>query len=142
MVNRNDDSAGRTPIEERSKELFDESVAGLNGNIRSRLTQARHAALATLKHQPPAWSFRRWMPVTAASAAALLVVAAFFAGIARQPLQDANLAADDMTLLLNGDNLDLIEEIEFYAWLDNEALLDGDAGPAGEIGTDTDTSRS
>ena len=36
-------------LENRSRELFEDSVAGLDMRTRSRLTQARHAALAVEK---------------------------------------------------------------------------------------------
>ena len=36
-------------LEERSRALFQDSVAGLDMGTRSRLTQARHAALAVEK---------------------------------------------------------------------------------------------
>lgn len=144
MVNRNKDQPDRSPLEDRSKALFDASVAGLNANIRSRLTQARHAAVAEVARQRTPWTSRRWMPVTGAVTAALIGVIFLLPDkTPQQPFRDA-LAADDMTLLLDGDNLDLIEDMEFYAWLDSEALLETDSNPAGEIdgGTQVDASRS
>lgn len=71
------------------------------------------------------------MPVTGVVTAALIGVIFLLPDTTpQQPFRDA-LAADDMTLLLDGDNLDLIEEMEFYAWLDSEALLETDSSPAG-----------
>ena len=42
-----------TPFEKRTKEILEESTARLDGRTRSRLTQARHAALGQLER--PAW---------------------------------------------------------------------------------------
>lgn len=135
MVNKNPDR-GRTGVEDRSRTLFEASVAGLNASIRSRLTQARHAAVAGFEQQRGSrffatafrnWKFREWAPATAVAAAALIVTIVLLTDTTtREPLRDAALTADDMTLLLNGDNLDLIEEMEFYAWLDG-AVTDSDA---------------
>lgn len=143
MVNRNEDQ-DRSRLEDHSKDLFDASVAELNANIRSRLTQARHAAVAAMARQRTPWAFRRWMPATGMVAAALTgAIVLLTHTTPPQPFRDA-LAADDMTLLLEGDNLDLIEEMEFYAWLDSETLLETDSDPAGQTGgaPQVDASRS
>jgi hypothetical protein len=116
MVNGNDTPAQDATLETRSKELFDASVAELDGSTRSRLCQARHAALAQVASRPrTAW----WVPALAATAVAAIVAFLLPSFQAQQPpLSEANLAAaDDLTLLMNDENLDLLEEIEFYAWL-------------------------
>lgn len=126
MVNTGDDKTPRSPVEKRSKALFDASVDGLSGSIRSRLTQARHAAVADLTQQGQS-SLRKWMPAVGAAVVALAVTAVLFTGATlRRPSIDATLAADDMTLLLNDESLDLVEEMEFYAWLDGESWSGSD----------------
>lgn len=117
----------KTPLEERSKALFDESVEELPAHIRSRLTQARHRAL----EQVPGRVGRRiWLPaagLTAAAVAAVVVIAPRLTSERSMPESFA--AADDMAMLLNDDDLELIENMEFYAWMEDG--MDATALPAG-----------
>jgi len=108
-------------FEKRSKALFDDSVAGLNGNIRSRLTQARHRALAQMPSSGVGTTRRFWLPAAGIGAAALLaaLVIAPRPG-ANRALPESLAAADDMALLLTTDELEMIEDMEFYAWLDSD----------------------
>ena len=105
-------------FEQRTKALFDESVDGLNGNLRSRLTQARHQALTEAGSSRI--SRRVWIP-----AAGLTTVAAITAFVVVPRIQsehremEAFASADDMAILLNNDDFEMLEDIEFYAWLDS-----------------------
>jgi len=56
---------GKARFEARSRELFQESVDGMDMRLRSRLTQARHAALdaaAAAKRRPWLLRFGTWTP--------------------------------------------------------------------------------
>jgi hypothetical protein len=125
MVNGNDTPAQDATLETRSKALFDASVAELDGSTRSRLCQARHAALAQApRRQRPVW----WMPAVATAAVAAIMAFLLPSFQLQQPLSEENLAAaDDMTLLMNDESLDLLEEIEFYAWLEETDAFDSPA---------------
>ena len=115
-------------FEKRSKALFDESVEGLSGEVRSRLTQARHRALAAAGTRRTSRTF--WIPIaglaTAAAIAALILVPQMkhAQGVA-EPF-----ASDDVALLLNGEDLALLEDIEFYAWLDSDIDETNDSSEA------------
>lgn len=107
----------KTPLEERSKALFDESVEELPAHIRSRLTQARHRAL---EHAPGSVSRRIWLSaagLTAAAVAAVVVIAPRVTN--ERSIPESFAAADDMAMLLNDDDLELIENMEFYAWMED-----------------------
>ena len=135
MVNGNETPAQDTALATRSKELFDASVAGLDASTRSRLTRARHAALEQAQRRPRAiW----WMPALTSAAVATLVALLvprfesqqqpFNASLAA--VDEVNLAAaDDLTLLMNDENLELLEEMEFYAWLAETDAFDSPAEP-------------
>lgn len=103
-------------LESRARELFDESVEHIDGPTRSRLTQARYAALAELDRR----RFRvgAWLPVGALAAAAVLAVALWSgpgAGLRSSPVFAA--APADLELLTVGEDLDMLgEDAEFYAW--------------------------
>ncbi len=125
-MNGNETPAQDATLETRSKALFDASVAELDGSTRSRLCQARHAALAQVpQRQRPVW----WMHA-AATATVVAIVAILLPSFQspQQPLSEENLAAaDDLTLLMNDESLDLLEEIEFYAWLEETDAFDNPA---------------
>lgn len=117
--------ADRGTLESRAKALFDESVDGLDARVRSRLTQARYIAVAELELQRESW-LRRWaIPVGGLTAATLaigiVVVLDGSPGMGNegQPTVAA-LAVEDVAILSDADNLELLEDMEFYAWLENQ----------------------
>lgn len=122
----------------RSKALFDASVSGLDARVRSRLTQARHAAVEAREQQRRPWIRFVGLPAVGVATVALAVCIGiavdFMSSRDGQPLTAA-LAADDLALLADADNFDLIEDMEFYAWLDTEA---GDGERAEPIGAPQD----
>ena len=114
-------------FEERTKLLFDESVAALDGETRSRLTQARYRALEEFeKPRQPAW-VRSLMPAGAVAAVAALTVMLWQSPVAPVAETDFNVAAvTDLEILLGEEELEMIEELEFYAWLEEQVeLTDG-----------------
>jgi negative regulator of sigma E activity len=117
-------------LEERSRALFQESVDGLDMRLRSRLTQARHAALKAAERTPRAWFLR--MPVLSSAAgvtaAAVLGVALWFGGSAAHVhstgAPDTASPYEDLELVAAADSSDnnvemLQNDIDFYAWADN-----------------------
>ena len=58
-------------FEKRTQEVLEESAGRLDGRTRSRLTQARHAALAQLAQPARHW-WRAYVPAGAAAAVAVL----------------------------------------------------------------------
>jgi hypothetical protein len=105
-----DDKAGG--FEQRTKRMFDDSVAGLDGTTRSRLTQARYRALEGLTpRRDRGW---RWsvVPVGTLAATALVVwLTVWQAPPTATDVQTAPLA--DLEILLD-------EELEFYGWLEEQ----------------------
>ncbi|HEY5808179.1 MAG TPA: hypothetical protein VIT67_09445, partial [Povalibacter sp.] len=102
----------------------------LNGNIRSRLTQVRHQAL---EEADASRSRRRfWIPAAGLTAAALMatIVVMPYIKKERSGLPESFAAADDMAMLLNSDELELIEDMDFYAWMDGETDSTDDTPPA------------
>ena len=119
----------RSAFEERTREVFERSVADLDGATRSKLTQARHRALHELQQPSIA---RQWLAWSPQAAAAALVVASVGAGwLVMQNGTDVGPVAtvevvSDFELLLGEEELDLIEELEFYAWLDEQPEFNED----------------
>ena len=113
----------RTSLERKSEALFRDSVANTDGATRSRLNQARQRAMAELEHPSKHWQ-RRWLPVSAAAAAVVLLTVM----LVRLPdngsrLESAMASATDLEILLDADDLELIEDLDFYAWLDEQPEL-------------------
>lgn len=112
-----------------AKRLFDESVERLDAATVSRLNRQRQRALAELRdgRSPSRWQL--WLPATgvaAGIAAALLVWQ-------QQAVRDVPAvdAATDLDILITGENLEMLEDLEFYAWLESEptaTLPDDDVG--------------
>jgi len=122
---------GSSEFERRTRALLLQSAEELPGTVRSRLTQARYAALAARPTRLPPFA-RRWVPVGAAIAAvlALLIV---YVPAGRGPLESplANAGLEDIELLSDTDavplNGDQDVDYDFYEWAAAEAA--GAAGP-------------
>jgi len=98
----------------RATALLDRSVEGLDAHTLSRLNRARQAALAQAH---PQWRHARVFggAFLLGSLAVLMAI-----GIARHHVPAVPTTAADATadVLAGEDNLDLYEDLDFYAWLD------------------------
>jgi hypothetical protein len=147
---RPDDSGPASPearseFERRTQAVLEESTARLDGRVRSRLTQARHAALeahAARARSPLArWFGARGLLAPAGAVAAGLVLAVLLFNArpdARAPLGAMNGEApavlEDLELLADNDALGIASEgdVEFYEWALAE---DGASAGDGPVGT-------
>jgi hypothetical protein len=128
-----------SPFERRMRRLLEESVSRVDARTRSRLNQARHAALEQAARPLWArWGGLRLMPATGALAAAALVALMFFnhhpqqslpRGESAQPLDVFDLVADDeaLNLVEDGDHA-------FYEW-----AAEQDEGTGGENSSQAST---
>ncbi|HEV7608102.1 MAG TPA: hypothetical protein VGO61_12235 [Steroidobacteraceae bacterium] len=109
-------------FEKRTQEILEESAGRLDGRTRSRLTQARHAALAELERPARNW-WRSYVPAGAAAAVAVLVVVMWSGpNTGPTPLPGPS-ADDDMELLADAEAADFVddgEDLEFYEWAAGE----------------------
>src|SRR6478736_9887789 len=97
-----------TEFEKRTREVLDESAGRLDGRTRSRLTQARHAALAQLDKPAHHW-WRSYVQDGAAAAVAVLAVVLWTNPASKAPLASS---ADDMELLADADAPDFVDDGE------------------------------
>jgi anti-sigma-K factor RskA len=107
-----------TEFEKRTHEVLEESVSRLDGRTRSRLTQARHAALAQLEQPARHW-WRSYVPAGAAAAVAVLAVV-MWSNPSDLPVASPS---EDMELLADADAPDFAddgEDLEFYEWAAGE----------------------
>ena len=123
-------------FEMRSRALFQDSVEGLDFAVRSRLTQARSAALSA-SHRGRPWflDWKIWTPAAGVTAAAILGVSLWIGSpIGHQPvtMADAQSNFEDLDLVAStdegsGDAMDMLQDdIEFYDFADKAA----NSGPA------------
>jgi hypothetical protein len=109
-------------IERRCRELLLTSADAVDGRVRSRLNQARHAALAELAANAGARPFRvpgRWLPAGALAAAAALAIAVWIARpVAGPGTQLADAMVDEYAeMLASNEGPDLFaDDADFYEW--------------------------
>jgi hypothetical protein len=121
-------------FEARARAELRRAVTDTSPEIRARLEAAVDRALRepARASRPRVW--RVALPLGGIAAAACAVI---WLTTRQQPApiaQPAAANAGDLALLLNVDNLDLLEQLEFYQWLDREPaeLEDTGAPPAAQ----------
>jgi hypothetical protein len=118
----------RQEFEAQAKALFDDSVDALDAGTLSRLNRGRQAALAELGPGRTSLRRGRWLPAAGVAAAALVTVMLVRGPAGVDPVEPA-VTASDFELLMNEPSLEMLEDLEFYSWLDARDLeTDGDVG--------------
>ena len=119
---------GQGALEERSRALFQDSVERIDMPTRSRLTQARHAALeAAERARPRAWFMRLPVLTSAAGVAAAAVLGVslwLHAPVAHHGAVSADAASfEDLDIVAASDNnVEMLQDdLDFYAWADKAA---------------------
>jgi hypothetical protein len=111
-----------------AKQTFDESVESLDAATLSRLNQGRHKALAELQRAKPMRQWVRWAPATGIAAAALITVLVM-RGPDEVVLPVTPVTVSDFEILLDDEPLEMLEDLEFYSWIDSSDLTgSGDVG--------------
>jgi hypothetical protein len=113
-----DVQTNESQLERRTRELLLVSSERLAGATRSRLTQARFAAVAASEKRMRR-QLQRWAPAGVAAAAALALVVVFVPHGARAPFSPAsNVAVEDIDLLTSDLplNADQDMDYDFYEW--------------------------
>jgi hypothetical protein len=126
-MNNTDDkssSSSDDPFARKAKAVFDQSVDSLDGQTQSSLNRSRQKALAEVDSRnisPGLWT--RWVPAAGAATVALVAVSFWI----REPQPDA--PASDFELIMAEESFDMLQDLDFYLWLDIETQteLDPDA---------------
>jgi hypothetical protein len=123
-----------TDFERLSRQALEESVLRIDGRVRSRLNQARQAAVeaASARRRPLFSRFFTLVPTAGAAAAAVLVTMVLWH---RGPQIELPLVADsvhpaeDLDLLADGEGLDLVQDGDgsgsFYEWATDQTEAGG-----------------
>jgi hypothetical protein len=123
-------------FEQHARRVLGESVTRVNGHVRSRLNQARQAALAEIEARPRSfWRLPAIVPAAGAAAAAALVAVVLITqqgGERGLPGSEGAQGYEDIELLSDNDGLELIENYDgsFYEW----AAAEGEVGDSGASG--------
>ena len=123
-----------TDFERLSRQALEESVLRIDGRVRSRLNQARQAAVevASARRRPLLSRFFTLVPTAGAAAAAVLVTMVLWH---RGPQLDLPVVpdsvhpAEDLDLLADGEALDLVQDGDgsgsFYEWAADQTEAGG-----------------
>jgi hypothetical protein len=121
-----------TEFERNAKAVLTEAVLRVDARTRSRLNQARQAALEAAHRRRPLWRFTL-MPAAGAAAAALLVAVVLWHRAPESQLPTIEGRADatmDMDLLTDKDAIDLLDGWDgpFYEWAAAQSDENGEHG--------------
>lgn len=115
---------GDDEFAERARTLFEQSVEELDANTLSRLNRGRQAALAELeKGAASGIRFGQWVPAAGVAAAAVVAVVLWNNELPVDPIATPE-DVTDFEILLAEDSFEMLEDLEFYAWMDLEAELE------------------
>lgn len=112
---------------DKAREVLDEGARGLSPEVSHRLDAIRERALGELSSRKPRRARLRFglpLPVAGAVIAAVLVLVSlvYMAGLEEASLRD-NLA--DFDILATTTQLELLEDLDFYRWLDEKGYDKG-----------------
>ena len=130
-MNDRKDVSAESAFLESAKGHFDESVTGLDAETQSRLNRGRQAALAELNTARPVWG--QWVPAAGVAAAAVVAVVMWTGNPIPEEAAVPSVATD-MEILLTEDSLEMLEDLEFYSWIDLEENTDSSGEPQNNVG--------
>lgn len=119
-MNEHEESRDINEADERfiaqAKAHFEESVQGMDGATQSRLNQARQKALAEIA-TGTFGRWNQWAPVAGVAVAAVFAVVLWRGS---PPINEIPppATATDFELLLNQDDFEMLEDFEFYSWIE------------------------
>lgn len=135
-MNESDDKTQQSDDDrfvQKAQTLFRGSVESLDGRTQSRLNRGRQAALAEIGSGAARYGrWTQWVPATGVAAAAVVAVVLWNGSPAVDPMVPATVS--DFEILLDGDSFDMLQDLEFYSWIDIEAELQTDPSAGANVG--------
>jgi len=122
-----------TEFERNARVVLERSLSRIDARTRSRLNQARQAALETASRRRPLWlRGTTLMPATGAVAALLLAVVLWHrepAGVEMPMPEGQGSSMEDIDLLADSEALDLLEGWDgpFYEWAASQTDASGES---------------
>jgi hypothetical protein len=125
-------SAADEAFVKQAGRMLRDGAQALDASTRSRLNRTRQKALLELRERSRMrlWIADQWVPAFGAAMVALLVAGLWF-GVGLQTGRETNSRQTtvaptdpgellDLDMLLADESLEMIEELEFYLWMDAE----------------------
>lgn len=107
------------------RRTLDDSVDNLDALTRARLQAVRKRAVAQAAHRPGWLSWLHAGPVVALpiGAVAMILVAVLSLQVLKTPPVMIAAEAEVLEMLATVDDLDLLQDMEFYEWLENHEAI-------------------
>ena len=128
MVNTVDPEKPETTLEQRARDVFAQQTASLDAHTLSRLNQARQSALDVLRKESTAAVPRWLMPASSVAAMALLATMVFHFAGNTGGAAPALSPMEDMEIMASSDEIDLLQDVDFYDSLDNVVASENGTG--------------
>ena len=104
-------------LQKNVKKILDQQT------LKQETRDALHAARMSALDHGVRRSLPGWIPATALASIALVVIGTFlYRGI--NDVELPQVAADELAILASEDDLELLEELEFYVWFDEDISPD------------------
>ena len=114
-----DKGTGKNP-ENDARQVFQDATGKLDQETLERLADARRVALKEVADTRHTAVPTRWIPVAAAAGLGAVAVWLWPTTTPGPELLSADLAGEDMEILLAGESLEFLTDLDFYLWLDLE----------------------
>lgn len=101
---------------ENVRSELEASLEAIDASTQSRITQARHQALAG---NSPGFDLNSWIPF---GALATLCLVLLVISITPETNMEQEATIEEIEMLSNLDELELLEDLDFYEWLDEYEL--------------------
>ena len=99
----------------------------LDGATLSQLNQNRQRALARAAKAPLSIRWQQWVPATGVAAAAVFAAVLWTGNGSVDGLAPTSTAAD-FEIILEVDDFEMLEDLEFYSWINLEEQTDSNVG--------------
>jgi|TARA_B100001250_G_scaffold414503_1_gene453341 hypothetical protein len=108
-----------------SKDWFEDKVKSTNGSILSELNQIRYDALDSIGKKNNSYFHKLLLPIAGASFILFLSMRIDQLGLEPQDNLAFDAPASDIEILLGDESFDMIDQLDFYSWLEeqNESFL-------------------
>jgi hypothetical protein len=128
-MSADDDDTADRDFEQRARADLRRSVEQTSPETRARLDAIVERALQSSRSPAERAGVLRFaIPAGAVAVLAGLLII----GRRHEPAATMSPATEDLALLIDGDNLDLLEQMEFYQWLDRQPEVLDEALAASE----------
>ena len=117
MSDRDDSVKDDELLVGKAKALFDDSVRELDAATLSRLNQSRQLALEKAVNESATIRWKHWVPAAGVTAAAAFAVVLWTGNRPVDVLTPPS-TVSDFEILLEGDDFEMLEDLDFYRWIE------------------------